>query len=84
LHQVLRHQAEAERVDISEQTLVRELRCEGCANRYAEAARLETGDQLVTPLVRYRSTGKLPAKLLKSDVFFPSVSRSSRSGEIRG
>ena len=39
MYQVLRHEAEAEWVDISEQTLVRELRREGRGNPYIDAER---------------------------------------------
>jgi hypothetical protein len=39
MHRVARHKAEAERVDIPEQTVVRELRREGRANPHADAGR---------------------------------------------
>jgi hypothetical protein len=39
MHKVLRHEAEAERVDISKQTVVSELRREGSANPYVDAGR---------------------------------------------
>ena len=39
MHHVVRHEAEAERVDISEQTVVPELRRKGRANPSADAGR---------------------------------------------
>jgi hypothetical protein len=39
MHHVLRDEAEAERVDISKQTVVRELRGQGRANPHADAGR---------------------------------------------
>jgi hypothetical protein len=39
MHQAFRHEAKAERVDISEQTVERELRREGRANPHADAGR---------------------------------------------
>jgi phosphohistidine phosphatase SixA len=66
VYQVLRRKAEAKWADISEQTLLRELRREGCANPYAIAARLKTGDPLVTRLARYRWTGEIvPRRMTK-------------------
>jgi hypothetical protein len=59
LYQVLRHEVEADWVDISEQSLLRELRREGRANPYADAARRKTGEPLMTWLARYRWTGEI-------------------------
>jgi hypothetical protein len=59
VYQVLRRKAEAEWADISEQTLLRELRREGCANAYAVVARLKSGDPFLTRLAKYRWTGDI-------------------------
>ena len=59
MYQVLRREVEGEWADISESALLRELRQKGWANPYAIAARLKTGDPLVTGLARYRWAGEI-------------------------
>ena len=75
MYQVLRHDAEAEWVDISEQTLMCELRREGRANPYADAARLKTGDPLVTRLARYRWTGEVVLRTMTKRALANSAAR---------
>jgi phosphohistidine phosphatase SixA len=59
VYQVLRREAKAEWADISEETLLRELRQKGCVNPYAIAARLKAGDPLLAQSTRYRWTGEI-------------------------
>ena len=75
MYQVLRHEAEAEWVDISEQTLLCELRCKGRANPYADAGRLKTGDPLVTRLARYRWTGEVVLRTMTKRALANSAAR---------
>jgi hypothetical protein len=75
VYQVLRHEAQAEWVDISEQTLLRELRREGRANPYADTARLKSGDPLVTPLARYRWRGEVVLRTMTKRALANSAAR---------
>jgi hypothetical protein len=75
VYQVLRHEAEAEWVDISEETLLQELRHQGCVNPYAVAARLKTGDPLVSRLARYRWTGDIVRSMKAKRTLAYSASR---------
>jgi hypothetical protein len=59
MYQVLRHEAEADWVNISHRALVSELCAEGCADPYVVANRLRTEPTLVTQLARYRWTGAI-------------------------
>jgi hypothetical protein len=57
MYQVLRHEAEADWIDISHRAFLDELCAEGCADPYLVANRLRTGPMLVTQLARYRWAG---------------------------